>query len=339
MNAQYRCNNERRRQAVLESTTLNGIDYLEVSGDQLSLQVFFLHNLPGQTDGVPADNPPQPLTPANIKISGGARVQDVRVVSAASADNVLTLGVNARGDFSTYTLSLVKSTTESEPPHGFDAQLSEIEFSFKVDCASDFDCAPDDVCPEPTLPAPQIDYLAKDYSSFRRLMLDRLAVIMPDWQERNPADLGIALIEVLALAADHLSYYQDAVATEAYLGAARRRVSVRRHARLVDYFMHDGANSRAWVAFEVAPGSVADGLTLPGPSDGTLGAQLLTRVPNLGVCIEPGDLNPSLSAGALVFETMHDVTLRAAHNEIRFYTWGDENCCLPKGATRAARPP
>ena len=37
------------------------------------------------------------------------------------------------------------------------------------------------------------------------------------------------------------------MATEAYLGTARRRVSVRRHARLVDYFMHDGCNARTWV--------------------------------------------------------------------------------------------
>src|SRR5690606_5996430 len=42
-------------------------------------------------------------------------------------------------------------------------------------------------------------------------------------------------------------YYQDAVAQEAYLGTARRRISVRRHARLVDYFLHEGCNARAFV--------------------------------------------------------------------------------------------
>ncbi len=25
----------------------------------------------------------------------------------------------------------------------------------------------------------------------------------------------------------------------------------------------------------------------------------------------------------------------AAHSEMHFYTWGDSECCLPKGATRA----
>ena len=57
----------------------------------------------------------------------------------------------------------------------------------------------------------------------------------------QPGRPRVALVELLAYAGDQLSYYQDAVATEAYLGTARRRVSVRRHARLVDYPMHDGA--------------------------------------------------------------------------------------------------
>ena len=96
-------------------------------------------------------------------------------------------------------------------------------------------------------PSRAIDYLAKDYASFRRLMLDRLSVLVPDWRERNPADSWSTLVELLAYAGDHLSYFQDAVATEAYLGTARRRISVRRHARLVDYAMHEGCNARAWV--------------------------------------------------------------------------------------------
>ena len=64
-------------------------------------------------------------------------------------------------------------------------------------------------------------------------------------------DLGVTLVELLAYVGDYLSYYQDAVATEAYLDTARLRISVRRHARLVDYAMHEGCNARAWVCVEV----------------------------------------------------------------------------------------
>ena len=55
--------------------------------------------------------------------------------------------------------------------------------------------------------------------------------------------MGVTLVELLAYVADELSYRQDAVATEAYLDTARSRVSLRRHARLVDYRMHDGCNA------------------------------------------------------------------------------------------------
>jgi hypothetical protein len=175
-----------------------------------------------------------------------------------------------------------------------------------------------------------INYLAKDYSSFRRLMLDRLSLLMPAWKERNPADLQVALVELLAYVGDRLSYYQDAVATEAYLGTARQRISVRRHARLVDYFMHDGCNARTWIALEVEPGEAADGEKLP------KGTPFLTTSANENVTVAPLDLEKILNKNKPgVFETMFEMTLHSARNSIRFYTWSDRECCLPAGATRA----
>src|SRR5215208_1730255 len=203
MVTQYRCGTERRRQAVRESAATNGIDYLEVSPDQHTLFVRLLR--------APAAGA---LAAGNVAIEGGVRVRDVRVTGTGLAGDILAVGVDRAGDFSTYRLRLVTSPTVPDPPPDFDAQLSAIDFTFKVDCPSDFDCAPEDVCADVVPPAPVIDYLAKDYASFRRLMLDRLAVVMPDWRERHPADLGVALVETLAYAADQLSYFQDAVATE-----------------------------------------------------------------------------------------------------------------------------
>src|SRR5437879_4243476 len=94
--------------------------------------------------------------------------------------------------------------------------------------------APLDACPPPTPDEPEINYLGKDYNSFRQLILDRLSLITPNWKERHIPDIGITLVELLAYVGDYLSYYQDAVATEAYLETARQRISVRRHAKLVD---------------------------------------------------------------------------------------------------------
>ena len=100
-------------------------------------------------------------------------------------------------------------------------------------------------------PGPVIDYLARDFASLRQALLDRLSLTMPDWTEPHLPDVGIALVELLAYAGDLLNYRLDAVGTEAYLDTARLRTSVRRHARLVDYRMHDGCAARAYVCLAV----------------------------------------------------------------------------------------
>lgn len=328
----YFCCDERRRNAI-RGTALNGIDFLEVLDQDAAVdddrqRFLFVHFV-------------NPLAPAaldvdNICIDGGERIRGITVLSATIGvgpqANVLTLEVEEPGDFSIYRLSLVEDATHSEPPDGFDPVLSAVDFSFKVECPADFDCAPERVCTPPEDAPPPIDYLAKDYASFRRLMLDRMAAIAPDWRERNPADLGITLVELLAYVGDHLSYQQDAVATEAYLGTARRRTSVRRHARLVDYFLDDGSNARAWVHIEVS-GDVLK--LLPGdPPQLPTGTALTTRIPgeSLQVAADP-DL---LAKARAVFETLHPLEeLYLAHNELPFHTWSDQECCLPKGATRA----
>lgn len=102
----------------------------------------------------------------------------------------------------------------------------------------------------PLVPAPAeplTSYLFKDFASFKRLMLDTIAQDAPSFTERHEADEGIAIVDVMAFAADHLSYFQDGVATEAYLETARRRVSVRRHARLTGYVVHEGCAPRLWL--------------------------------------------------------------------------------------------
>src|SRR5207237_10249698 len=108
----------------------------------------------------------------------------------AGADaRVLAVDVATPGDFSAYTLRLVKDASTGDPPPGFDQVLSSIAFSFKVNCPSDFDCKPQRVCPDESVKPPEINYLAKDYASFRQLMLDRMAVLAPGWTARNAADL------------------------------------------------------------------------------------------------------------------------------------------------------
>lgn len=167
-----------------------------------------------------------------------------------------------------------------------------------------------------------IDYLAKDYASFRQLMLDRLASVVPDWKERNAADVGVMVVELLAYAADQLSYYQDAVATEAYLTTAHHRISMRRHARLLDYPMHEGCNARTFVAVKVADSAPAE-LVLPA------GSQLVTRVANTPMNLVANQLDEVRDAGGQVFETLHELLLNPLHNTLLLFS------DLAAGATSA----
>jgi hypothetical protein len=331
---QYYCKNQIRRLRVINSplgaglNAMNGIDYLEVvSFDQKTLEIHFLRPLPGQVGGVPAA---PAITEDNIKIEGGTRVKNIKTVSVAAANEVLTVQVDNAGDFSMYTFRLVISPSDTEPPAGFDAQLAFVEFSFKAGCPSDFDCKTKDNCSDEVPEEPRIDYLAKDFASFRQLMLDRLSLLTPDWKERNAADLQMAMVEVLAYTGDYLSYYQDAVATEAYLFKARKRVSSRRHARLLDYHVHDGCNARTWVTFEVEGGSSSDGANLPAKT------AFLTRGNSNEISVHPIDFEKKLQErGLIVFEAIEQETLHQSQNKIEFYTWDDTSCCLPRGATRA----
>jgi hypothetical protein len=344
------CENERRRNAVREHPALNGIDFLEVSDDlddpfeerQRTLFVHFIKDLA-----------PDSLTAANVRIEGGERIRNIAVtkvtIGAVASPpssppvtqlNLLTVEVSGPGDFSIYTLRLVPDAEAASPVASFDFDplLSAVDFSFKVACPSDFDCQTERRCPPEPERQPEIDYLAKDYASFRQLMLDRMALLTPQWRERNPADIGIALVELLAYVGDHFSYQQDAVATESYLGTARRRASVRRHARLVDYLMHDGSNARVWVQVEVT--SSGDGLPLT-QGTGRETTKLLTGIglpPNVPVIPQQSAaFKEAMLEQPQVFELMPpgDFKLFEAHNEMKFYTWGARACCLPKDATNA----
>ncbi len=325
----YFCGEDRRRQAVARHGTLNGIDFLELSDDQgltpeqrqRTLLVHFVKALsPSLVAG---------LTGETIIIEGGEKVRNVAITAVShDAPNVLKVTVDKAGDFSTYRLRLLRDDDSNEPPEGIDPLLSAVDFSFKTSGPTELDCRAEPVCPAEPLKEPAIDYLAKDYASFRRLILDRLAVIMPGWRERNPADLGVALVELLAYVGDQLSYQQDAVATEAYLDTARRRISVRRHARLVDYYMHNGANARVWVQVQVN----ADSIRLP------RGTTLFTRVMGnevTGIPEKSSTHDEAVRRQPEIFETAHDIKLFQAHSRMAFYTWGARECCLPEGATRA----
>ena len=314
------CGSERRRQLVRTTLVagnpvLNGIDFVEVVPSQTKLVVSFIHPL----KAVPAA---PTLGPLNFRIEGGIRVRPIRITgfTANEAAGTVTLTVSEPGDFSLYRLRLVAGLGSDTPPAKFDVALSAVDVDFKAACPNPFDCGPGDPPRRAPAPPPVIDYLAKDYLGFRRLMLDRMSVTVPSWSERNPADMGVMLVEALAQTADDLSYFQDSVATEAYLGTAIRRRSIRGHARLLDYRLDEGLSARAWVRIDPVDAG-KDGANIPA------GTRVETRAAG-----SPG-------AGGeqpVAFETLHDRTIRANHARIDFHNWSGQVCCLARGTTRAS---
>jgi len=342
----YHCCDNLRRNLVDQHISLNGIDYLEVldndapagSPRQRTLLVKMLKTVPAG------------LSEENIAIIGGERIRNPEVSWVAAADSlpaselnaaeiallsvlpeaekILVVRTETEGDYSSYCLRIQRGDQDPLPPVGIDPLMAEVNFSFKVECSSDFDCKPQRLCLTEPAEEPDINYLARDYASFRRLILDRLSQLLPDWQRRNAADLGVTLAEVIAYVCDQMSYWQDAVNTEAYIETARRRTSLRRHALLVDYRISEGRNARCWLHIDVNAGPV-----VISRSD----IQFFTRVEQLGARIAPAsrDEQNLRVQSPLVFEAIHDLTLHVEHHEMSLYTWENSLCCLPKGATRA----
>lgn len=323
------CLSDTRRDAVRAAAGRNGLDYVEVGDDGTTLHAYFLGKLPPEL-AVDAPDLPQRLAIDGGDAITGLRILDVDPVVDPDPehDDYLVLHIDRQGDRSRYTLRLVGV-------QNIDAHYASAEFSFRIDCASDLDCKPRRDCPPPLLDEPRPNYLAKDYASLRQLILDRLALLMPAWQERHVPDLGITLVELLAYVGDYLSYYQDAVGTEAYLGTARQRISVRRHARLVDYRLHEGNNARTWMHVAVdsdTPPLAWSQIAFITPwREGLSDADRLVRPEQIA----------GLPASAfewfepLVADSSRQTVFRAAHTTIRLYDWGRRSCCLPAGATRA----
>ncbi|MGD9361141.1 MAG: putative baseplate assembly protein [Desulfobacterales bacterium] len=339
------CRDPQRMADIKAHPVLNGIDFVEYEHRPLSIRphvlvVTFLKDLPDPPHSDPDGAYGLTTHPEQIHIDGGTRIVDIRVRGAQPAANRLEIEVDQAGDFSEYQLSLgwrlETDGTWIQAISALDPLFSRTVFSFKADCPSEFDCRQEQFCPPHEGDVPQLDYLAKDYASFRQLLLDLIAQRNPDWLERNPADLGIALVELLSYIGDHLSYFQDAISNEAFLETVRQRISAKRHARLIDYDMHDGRN--AWTYVHVNVSSTGQ---IP------MGTKILSRVgePMMRETALPGtvireinlssdafDSDPALKKSR-VFETAFPLDVYPQNNTIHLHTFGNLQCCLPGGAT------
>lgn len=240
------------------------------------------------------------------RVLAGAAVGQVQVVAIAQPTaTILNLTVVPIGDYSTYTLSLNYQN--------IDPIFSEIPFKFRPGCFS-INCAPEWTPALKSSDNPTIDYLAKDYDSFRHTMIVAMMQRVPGWQATSEADLDQVLLEAFSVAADELSDYQDRVMNEAYLATARKRVTLARHARLMDYHIHQGNQASTWLAVKLST-------PLPSPPPTPLMAWAGHEALD----------DPT----AIAFISRTKPQFDRLLNQMGLYTWNDAIPSLAAGSTQA----
>src|SRR5215831_15563352 len=299
--------------ALQAQNVVTGIDFVYVFSNQITLDVYFLR--PPSTLAVPlvgnlAQNAIHIYSP-----SGGDSLPVVPVQSilwtVVNGRDVLRITTTQPGDFSRYRMRIDDAR--------IDRYFNDVWFSFKANCPSDLDCAlPAHECPpEPPVDF-AVDYTARDFWSFRRALLDFASQRYPKWQDRLEADVGNMLAEVMSALGDEFAYNQDRIAREAYLETATQRRSLRRHASLVDYHIHDGLGAATWLDFAVnAAGNIAAG---------TLVTDALGKVQ-----FETGR---GFSESFAIPPTLpKSYPVDTARNVLLPHQWDEDDTCLAAGST------
>ncbi|HEV8322823.1 MAG TPA: hypothetical protein VG389_14510 [Myxococcota bacterium] len=301
----------RDRKAKLAAQRLvNGIDFVEVvNPEQTRLRVHFVSPKPDK-DALAAG-----VGATAVTITGGVTVPAIPVRAPltwgvdAEGFPTMELSVAAPGDFSTYTLRLAAA------PGLLDPFFDHAAFSFKAGCPSTLDCeVPEPEGPPRAAGAPPIDYLAKDFASFRKALSDFSALRYPAWQERSEPDFGVMFMEALSAVADDLSYLQDRIAAEGWIESAGERRSLVRLARLVDYEPRVATAARVVLELRVAAAS----LDIP--------AGLLVSA------LAPDGTSIDFETGDGLDDT-GSYSAAQAWNDLRPHWWDDGQRRLPPGAT------
>jgi hypothetical protein len=299
---------------LLAQNQVTGVDFVFVHTSQTTLDVYFLRS----PSTLAAPLTLAPLAPSDIRIyspSGGERLAEVPVEFTqwvvVGGRDVLRIKTAMPGDFSIYRLRIEDAR--------IDRFYNDVAFSFKANCPSDLDCKkPDHECP-PEAPVDfPVDYTARDFWSFRRALLDYASQRYPKWQDRLEADVGNMLAEVMSALGDEFAYNQDRIGREPYLETATQRRSLRRHAALVDYHIHDGKGAATWLDFMVS-------------AAGTISAGTLVTDPSERVQFEVG--RGLAESFAILPALPKKYAVHPARNKFAPHQWDENDVCLPVGST------
>lgn len=298
-----------RVELIRQSNDVTGLDFVRVSDDQRELFVFLHHlQLPaGLATSLAGIEPENIHIKALSDIVPGEVIVVQHVTPVPTFDNrpALHLRVNQPGGFGYYRLSIDHTAV--------DPYFNDLEFTFKAGCESPFDCKeePGQCPPEASVDFP-VDYRARDFSSFRRVLTDFAAERYPDWQDRLEADLGMMLTELMSALGDEFSYAQDRIQRETGFADASQRRSLRHFARLMDYEIDNGSGANTWVDVTVnANGSLPAG----------------TRITDVFA-------QQVFELGQGLIDLGKDFAVSVNRNEFVPYIWDENDTCVFRGSRR-----
>ncbi len=127
---------------------------------------------------------------------------------------------------------------------------------------------------ETNLPGqPSVSYRAGTWATFKESMLARLSSsdypALARLKTRDADDFSIAFLDATAVVLDILTFYQERLANESYLGTATQSRSLTEMSRLIGYQPSPGVSSSVYVAFTLKaasgqpPDPTAPAITIP----------------------------------------------------------------------------
>ncbi|MDD1780478.1 hypothetical protein LRP49_04615 [Enterovibrio sp. ZSDZ35] len=148
----------------------------------------------------------------------------------------------------------------------------------------------------------RITYRSGEYQDFFDSMSARLSSAkygaLGTLTSRDSSDFTLALIDAWSASCDVLTFYNEMWLNEAFVNTAMETASLHELATLIDYAPHPGAAATADLAFTIAAGEgIPEVITVPAG----------TKVQS----------TPGQDEKPVIYETLEDLTTRAAWNAIR----------------------
>lgn len=99
------------------------------------------------------------------------------------------------------------------------------------------------------------NYASRTYSTIRQDLLNRAALVAPEWTDRDPSDFGMLFVDLWSYMGDIMNYYIDRAGRESFITTATQRESLIAYANMFGYKPSGRRSSEATVF--IANGSSA----------------------------------------------------------------------------------